>query len=695
MIEFNKVSNESYFIKNLLNSTFLPRFRTVREHDYILKDRIYIYKCNIIKCTNSGYIVVKNANLDFNEYPESTLRKSDDEKIKAGQIYYEKSKHGYKRVVGRNGDNRHPRELGWYEPNVASFNILGEYHFGERNNKLCYNFLSSSEGYDYKTHEHLGMYLRGLRDMYDLNLMPLYNCFSNQLLRNIHITSDEIRKTSADYSTKVYKVPIRFNTDYTICMNNVGMTTIAPAFIRHGTLLTLSNNRFGNGLDVTNKYIKLNHNDVIHNEPNLRFRHPIKIRFDNVPKNKVINYSGYAYTEIPSNYNPKYYRAASAGAYPTFKKQSEDVTIDEYGNKSGPWIVADYNNPYLVGNKNYIPGYKFVIDDGSEYELKANDNVYVQDEEGDNKLILPKPKYELFESLNPSIGTFEDITKSYKQCPKDETFFGRNIFNSNKEKYYTYDEINHTYIQCTSSSVYNEDTVYYYIDKEDDNRWYEFIDSEFVPTEDTYIHPDKVYYQKERTEVPLTYNYDITEDNCCMYDYIEDNLYMLIQVPASYDHNIIILEGDYTDIAKEKYYNDNNFEVFSRSRLDHLFTDHLMLMETQTKKIRPFSETLIQYLLWHVICNLDTINNDMDRLSDDLSVVSVLDSRYTFNYWSDRYRQLIFDFANTYPKQYIRDNLGYVTTDIEKSLRIGSDFLDGDVLNENISYDGTYEEEEE
>ena len=100
MIEFNKVSIASYFIKNLLNSTFLPRFRTVREHDYILKDRIYIYKCNIIKCTNSGYIVVKNANLDFNEYPESTLRKSDDEKIKAGQIYYEKSKHGYKRVVG-------------------------------------------------------------------------------------------------------------------------------------------------------------------------------------------------------------------------------------------------------------------------------------------------------------------------------------------------------------------------------------------------------------------------------------------------------------------------------------------------------------------------------------------------------------------------------------------------------------------
>src|SRR5574344_367063 len=126
MQKFNKVTTESNFIKNLLATTFLPLVRTVREGDYITEDRLYVLKCNIIRCTASGYI--GNKNILFN----------------------------------------HP---------LATYRIMGEYHFGEKNDKLCTNFISSSEGYDYLTHERLGQYLRNLRDMYGLNLMPLYNCF--------------------------------------------------------------------------------------------------------------------------------------------------------------------------------------------------------------------------------------------------------------------------------------------------------------------------------------------------------------------------------------------------------------------------------------------------------------------------------------------------------------------------------------
>ena len=81
MVEFNKVSTESYFIKNLLYSTFLPLLRTVRENDYIIRDRLYIYKCNIIRCKSSGYIPAKNVNMNVDEFPPSLLRKSDDEKV--------------------------------------------------------------------------------------------------------------------------------------------------------------------------------------------------------------------------------------------------------------------------------------------------------------------------------------------------------------------------------------------------------------------------------------------------------------------------------------------------------------------------------------------------------------------------------------------------------------------------------------
>ena len=693
MIEFNKVSNESYFIKNLLYSTFLPLLRTVKENDYIIRDRLYIYKCNIIKCTSSGYISVKNASMYRDEYPKALLRKSDDEKIRVGQVYYNTYSGRIREIIGAASDNRSPKEEGWYEINIASYRILGEYYFGERNDKFCSNFLSSSEGYDYKTHEKLGQYLRSLRDMYGLNLMPLYNCFSNQLLRNIHIDTDRVEKTSKNYQTKVFKIPIRFNQDYTICMDNIGMTSFAPAFIRHGTLLTLNNNRFGNGVDATNKYIKLNHNDVIHNEPNLRFKNPIKLRFDNIPQNKKVYYANYVYTELPSKYYHGYYRLNSS-AQVSYRKEYKDVIRNETGEIiDGPWVTIDYSDPYNPnGKKNYCPGYEFIIDNGDGESLTPSDDLLPNIDPVTNEppLILPTPSYELYESVNPSVGTFDELNKSYKKCPEDETFFNENIFNNNKIHYYTYTD--DSYIQCEESDIYDPNEIYYYIDKQKDEGWYEFVDGEFVKTEDTNIDLDKIYYKKEMTEIPVTYNYDITEDNCTMYDYIEDELYLLIQVPSSYNNNIIVLEGDYTNDtrAKEKYYDEDNFKFFSNARLDRLFTDHLILTETQTRKIRPFSNTLIQYLLWHVICNLDTINNDMDRVSNDLSVSAVINSRYG-NYWTDKYREIVFNYANTFPKKYIRDNLGYVTTDIEKIIKLGDDYFDGDVLiqsTEGISDEG-------
>lgn len=730
MIEFNKVSTESNFIKNLLHSTFLPLLRTVRDNDYIIKDRLYIYKCNIIKCTNSGYIPTKNANLYPDLYPENTLRKSDDEKIKVGQVYYIYKDDNLKEIVGTASDNRSPMAEGWYELNIASYDILGEYYFGEKNDKLCSNFLSNTAGYDYKTHEKLGHYLRSLRDMYGLNLLPLYNCYDNTPIKNIHIKNNMIEKTSKDYQVKVYKVPIRFNTDYTICMENIGMTTFAPAFIRHGTLLKLNNNRFGNGLDVTNKYIKLNHEDVIYNKPNLRFKNPIVLRFDNVPRNKKVRYSQYVYTEIPVKYMSEYYRVNS-GAYPTFFKRyvSENETYRsfKYQEEGSDVVIPE-------GIEIKRPGYKFVLD---EMGGSAGEGTLFPDEDlypGEN-LILPPLEEDSYESINPSIGTFDSIYNSFANCGNDERLFNKNIFDNNKTKYYTFDPSSRVFVQCTSSSVYDENEVYYYKELDTDLGWYEFNNGEFVKTQDTYINyvfyicpsdfteeefnknktkyyyydgndyvqctnedefyddveyyykDAKKYYKKDMTEIITSYNYDITEENCAMYDYVEDDLYLLIQVPKAFDSNIVILEGDYTHKARERVYDVNKFELFNDRKLDYLFTKNLKLMEQSTKRIIPFSDTLLQFLLWHVICNLDTINGDMDRLYNNVSNTGSLPPSPLYHYWYSKYREIVFNYADTFPKKYITDNLGYVTTDIEAIFEIGAKYMDDQIAFENLQFE--------
>lgn len=522
MQEFNKVTTTSNFIKNLLSTTYLPLIRTIREGDYISANRLYIYKCQVIKCTISGYMCATSMRL--------------------------------------------------YSP-VASFIVLGEYTFGEKNDKLCTNFISSSEGYDYKTHEHLGKYLRCLRDMYGLNLMPLYNCFSNQPFPSHRIENKQVIKTSISRKTKLYKVPIRFNTDYTICMDNVGITTFTPAFIRYNSLLKLNNTSLGNNIDATNRYISMHNYDVIKSVGGLSFSKPFKIRFDNFPQTK--------------KFKNNYYRG-----------------------------ITDTSK---------------IIDVSLRTE--------------DNKI-----------NLNTFIKYFHLAT------PTNETWKANKYYYINDEGL------------LTLSTSYNSGMIYYETAVNPLGLgWYEKVDNEYILTGDTYIKDSKTYgikpVEKIATEDKI---YDITEENCRIYDSIEDKLYLLIQVPESHSSNIVILEGDYTDTGSTKRINDNSLESVPAALMDYICTSDLKLMEMNTNKITPFSDSLMEYLTWNAINNLDSINNNMDRVAQLVDYTSYIpmNNKQSNNYWYNRYR-MVLNRRALEAKKHIFDNIGYVSKGVEEILEKG------------------------
>lgn len=99
------------------------------------------------------------------------------------------------------------------------------------------NFSLFNGVYDTTCHNYLGEYLRFLRDYRDINLMPLYNCFSGEIL------------VGAKY--KYFVIPVKYNTDYTVAFEGKnynyiltyadGLTEIEKAF---GQTAILKTSRF-------------------------------------------------------------------------------------------------------------------------------------------------------------------------------------------------------------------------------------------------------------------------------------------------------------------------------------------------------------------------------------------------------------------------------------------------------------------
>jgi hypothetical protein len=128
-----------------------------------------------------------------------------------------------------------------------------------------------------------------------------------------------------------------------------------------------------------------------------------------------------------------------------------------------------------------------------------------------------------------------------------------------------------------------------------------------------------------------------------------------------------LLEGDYTNTQSEKILDDSEVEMLPTPLIDYLYTSNLKLLEMPTSKPIPFSDTLIEFLLWNAINNLDSINNNMDRLLLAISRIIEDPSLNRFaNYWYAQYRKLVSDIGRNYNNIVVRDNLGYVTKNLEQ-----------------------------
>lgn len=181
MQKFNTNTIESKFIKSILANTYVPLVQVWKPNKAIIKDYIYITRNSIVKAKVSALENVVKSDNDYN--------------------YFE---------------------------------ILEPYVNGAFYKNLTANYVSNTSIYDSTTHKHLGDYLRMIRDLQDIDLMPYYNCWDGTMSDSIRLVNftqatnidstifsgSFITNNTTSDGLNVLLVPIRFNQTYSIYINS-------------------------------------------------------------------------------------------------------------------------------------------------------------------------------------------------------------------------------------------------------------------------------------------------------------------------------------------------------------------------------------------------------------------------------------------------------------------------------------------
>lgn len=176
------------YIKALLYNSYIPSYRTIKENDFIVSGVRYAYKEFIIEATSTGYI---------DPYDE-------------------------------------------HEQNPATYKIIDLYSFGQKNIKYTYNYISKTNYYDSETHIHLGNYLRTLRDLKGVDLMPFYNCYCDKYDSNFIVSTSGVQLyTKKNIRYETIQIPIRFNQTYTIAIDSPSEVTMCPVLFSHEDLIVI------------------------------------------------------------------------------------------------------------------------------------------------------------------------------------------------------------------------------------------------------------------------------------------------------------------------------------------------------------------------------------------------------------------------------------------------------------------------
>lgn len=221
MKKFNNSDLFTGYLKQLLHNFHLPKIKIyTKQHEQYLQ-KYHTESPEILETleaspkneTNvqTGELITQSKNVRYFPY------------LKDGEIqeYVDDS---WRNIKWQSTD-----EIENNKPKLISKTAVCKYTYGDKLLNYTKNLKINSNIYDSYTHEYLGDYLRFHRDYLNLNLMPLYNCFSDRACKKLQlqwaIKTTEGNNTivnfdSSDSNFKIYMLPVKLFQRYTIAIDS-------------------------------------------------------------------------------------------------------------------------------------------------------------------------------------------------------------------------------------------------------------------------------------------------------------------------------------------------------------------------------------------------------------------------------------------------------------------------------------------
>lgn len=255
----------------------------------------------LIFCTQSGRIGDKPAGATYKFIQEfqPEVFKINDNQYLSGRTYYivQEPVTGSITTTHSDGSRIYQYVLvyndypGYLSDKIAKYDYIDSY-IPETYYKInAEKYLSPYDYYDSDTHKQLGKLLRFYRAVYQLDLMPYYNCWDGSYLGGFVInplSQDILVETNNTSAFKIIKVPIKFNRKYTIAMDCSSEVKMMPALIKLNDKLKVKLG-IGNDIDLCDKL--MNSNKVtIYNQ--LTFNRPIVFEVENKSEESLTTIEG-------------------------------------------------------------------------------------------------------------------------------------------------------------------------------------------------------------------------------------------------------------------------------------------------------------------------------------------------------------------------------------------------------------------